>query len=74
VYTGSHYTLEPLNRRTSPVPASVGIFPIDAEIIRLVDALLLEQEEWQLKRWRVFSELSSTKLDHAPAIKSKINQ
>jgi hypothetical protein len=39
-----------------------------------VDALLLELEEWQLNRWRVFSELSSTKLDHAPAIKSKINQ
>jgi hypothetical protein len=66
--------LEPLNRRSSPVPASVGIFPIDAATIRLVDALLLEQEEWKLNGWRVFSELSSTKLDHAPAIKSKINQ
>jgi len=39
-----------------------------------VDALRLELEEWQLNRWRVFSELSSTKLDHAPAIKFKINQ
>jgi putative transposase len=43
----------------------VGIFPNDAAIIRLVGALLLEQqEEWQLDRHRVFSEQSMAKLDN----------
>jgi 8-oxo-dGTP pyrophosphatase MutT (NUDIX family) len=42
----------------------VSIFPNDTEIIRLVGALLLEQqEEWQLDGSRVFSELSMAKLD-----------
>ena len=44
----------------------VGIFPNDASIIRLVGALLLEQqEEWQLDGRRVFSELSMAKLDNS---------
>jgi len=37
----------------------------DASIVRLVGALLLEQqEEWQLDGRRVFSELSMTKLEN----------
>ncbi len=44
----------------------VGIFPNDASIVRLVGALLLEQqEEWQLYGRRVFSELSMAKLDNS---------
>jgi putative transposase len=42
----------------------VGIFPNDATIIRLVGALLLEQQEkWQLDGRRAFSEVSMAKLD-----------
>ena len=42
----------------------VGIFPNDATIIRLVGALLLEQqEEWQLDGRRAFSEVSMAKVD-----------
>jgi len=50
----------PIKRRTRVV----GIIRKDAAIIRLVGALLLEQqEEWQLEGRRVFSELSMAKLD-----------
>jgi putative transposase len=53
--------LLPIKRRTRVV----GIFPNDVAIIRLVGALLLEQqEEWQLEGRRVFSELSMAKLDN----------
>ena len=56
--------LERLNKEIKRRTRVVGIFPNDAAIIRLVGALLLEQqEEWQLDGRRVFSELSTTKLD-----------
>jgi hypothetical protein len=56
--------LERLNKEIKRRTRVVGIFPNDAAIIRLVGALLLEQqEEWQLDGRRVFSELSMTKLD-----------
>ena len=43
----------------------VGIFLNDTSIIRLVGALLLEQQdEWQLDGRRVFSELSMAMLDN----------
>ena len=51
-----------INRRTRVV----GIFPNDATIIRLVRALLLEQQKaWQLDGRRVFSEQSMAKLDNS---------
>ena len=57
--------LERLNKEIKRRTHVVGIFPNDAAIIRLVGALLLEQqEEWQLDGRRVFSELSMTKLDN----------
>jgi putative transposase len=41
----------------------VGIVPNDAAIVRLVGSLLLEQqEEWQLKRRRFFSEATKAKI------------
>ena len=56
--------LERLNKEIKRRNRVVGIFPNDAAIIRLVGALLLEQqEEWQLEGRRVFSELSMAKLD-----------
>ena len=56
--------LERLNKEIKRRTRVVGIFPNDAAIIRLVGALLLEQqEEWQLEGRRVFSELSMAKLD-----------
>jgi transposase-like protein len=56
--------LERLNKEIKRRSRVVGIFPNDAAIIRLVGALLLEQqEEWQLEGRRVFSELSMAKLD-----------
>ena len=56
--------LERLNKEIKRHTRVVGIFPNDAAIIRLVGALLLEQqEEWQLEGRRVFSELSMAKLD-----------
>lgn len=56
--------LERLNKESKRRTRVVGIFPNDAVIIRLVGALLLEQqEEWQLDGRRVFSELSMAKLD-----------
>jgi len=56
--------LERLNKEIKRRTRVVGIFPNDAAIIRLVGALLLEQqEEWQLEGRRVFSELSMDKLD-----------
>jgi len=40
----------------------IGIFPNDAAITRLVSSQLLEQqEEWQLERWRFFSETTMAK-------------
>jgi putative transposase len=57
--------LERLNKEIKRRTRVVGIFPNDAAITRLVGALLLEQqEEWQLKGRRVFSELSMAKLDN----------
>ena len=57
--------LERLNKEIKRRTRVVGIFPNDASIVRLVGALLLEQqEEWQLDGRRVFSELSMTKLDN----------
>ena len=56
--------LERLNEEIKRRTRVVGIFPNAAAIIRLVGALLLEQqEEWQLDGRRVFSELSMAKLD-----------
>jgi transposase-like protein len=56
--------LERLNKEIKRRTRVVGIFPNDAAIIRLVGALLLEQqEEWQLEGRRVFSEQSMAKLD-----------
>ena len=56
--------LERLNKEIRRRTRVVGIFPNDAAIIRLVGALLLEQqEEWQLEGRRVFSEQSMAKLD-----------
>jgi len=58
--------LERLNKEIKRRTRVVGIFPNDAAIIRLVGALLLEQqEEWQLDGRRVFSELSMAKLDNS---------
>ena len=58
--------LERLNKAIKRRTRVVGIFPTDAAIIRLVGALLLEQqEEWQLDGRRVFSELSMAKLDNS---------
>ena len=57
--------LERLNGEIKRRTEVVGIFPNDASIVRLVGALLLEQqEEWQLDGRRVFSELSMAKLDN----------
>nr|WP_225323139.1 IS256 family transposase [Synechococcus sp. RSCCF101] len=57
--------LERLNKEIKRRTRVVGIFPNDAAIIRLVGALLLEQqEEWQLDGRRVFSEQSMAKLDN----------
>ena len=57
--------LERLNKEIKRRTRVVGFFPNDAAIIRLVGALLLEQqEEWQLDGRRVFSELSMAKLDN----------
>lgn len=57
-------SLERLNKEIKRRTRVVGIFPKDAAILRLVGALLLEQqEESQLDGRRVFSELSMTKLD-----------
>jgi len=57
---------ERLNKEIKRRTRVVGIFPNDAAIIRLVGALLLEQqEEWQLDGRRVFSELSIAKLDNS---------
>ena len=57
--------LERLNKEIKRRTRVVGIFPNDASIVRLVGALLLEQqEEWQLDGRRVFSELSMAKLDN----------
>ncbi|MFQ6540278.1 MULTISPECIES: transposase [Aphanothece] len=57
--------LELLNKEIKRRTRVVGIFPNDAAIIRLVGALLLEQqEEWQLDGRRVFSEQSMAKLDN----------
>lgn len=56
--------LERLNKEIKRRTLVVGIFPNDASIIRLVSALLLEQQvEWQLDGRRVISELSMAKLD-----------
>ena len=56
--------LERLNEEIKRHTRVVGIFPNAAAIIRLVGALLLEQqEEWQLDGRRVFPELSIAKLD-----------
>ena len=56
--------LERLNEEIKRRTRVVGIFPNAAAIIRLVGALLLEQqEEWQLDGRRVFPELSIAKLD-----------
>jgi transposase-like protein len=58
--------LERLNKEIKRRTRVVGIFPNDASIIRLVGALLLEQqEEWHLDGRRVFSELSMAKLDNS---------
>jgi putative transposase len=55
--------LERLNKAIKRRTRMVGIFRNDAAIIRLVGALLLEQqEEWQLDGRRVFSEHSMAKL------------
>jgi putative transposase len=55
--------LERLNKEIKRRTNVVGIFPNDAAIIRLVGALLLEQqEEWQLERRRCFSEATMAKL------------
>ena len=41
----------------------VGIFPNNADIVRLVGSQLLEQQrEWQLKRRRFFSEATMAKI------------
>jgi putative transposase len=57
--------LERLNKEIKRRTRVVGIFPNDASIVRLVGALLLEQqEEWQLDGRRVFSEFSMAKLDN----------
>jgi putative transposase len=57
--------LERLNKEIKRRTRVVGIFPNNAAIIRLVGALLLEQqEEWQLEGRRVFSEQSMAKLDN----------
>jgi putative transposase len=58
--------LESLNKEIKRCTRVVGIFPNDATIIRLMGALLLEQqEEWQLNGRRVFSELAMAKLDNS---------
>jgi len=58
--------LERLNKEIKRRTRVVGIFPNDASIVRLVGALLVEQqEEWQLDGLRVFSELSMAKLDNS---------
>ena len=56
--------LERLNQEIKRRTRVGGIFPNAAAIIRLVGALLLEQqEEWPIDGRRVFSELSMAKLD-----------
>lgn len=56
--------LERLNREIKRRTSLVGIFPQCRNDIRLVSALLLEQQEQcQLDARRVFSELSMAKLD-----------
>jgi putative transposase len=55
--------LERLNKEIKRRTRVVGIFPNDPAIIRLVGALLLEQqEEWQLERRRFFSEATMAKI------------
>lgn len=55
--------LERLNKEIKRRTRVVGIFPNDAAIIRLVGAMLLEQqEEWQLERRSFFSEATMAKI------------
>ena len=58
-----YHPYEDLNKDINRHTCVIGIFPTDAMIIRLVESLLLvQQEEWQLDKHRVFLKLSTAKL------------
>jgi putative transposase len=69
-----HHLLERFNEEIKRRTRVVGIFPNDAGIIRLVEAVLLEQHEhWQLEGRRMFSAESMAaipELGDIPALKA----